>query len=71
MNDITLLHGDCLDIMRKMESNSVDSIITDPPCGTIGLACQNTNRKFIGIERDDKYFEIAKNRIENNKTLWD
>lgn len=31
---------------------------------TTGVACINTNRKFIGIERDDKYFEIAKNRID-------
>jgi len=31
--------------------------------GSTGVACQNLNRKFIGIEKDDKYFEIAKNRI--------
>jgi site-specific DNA-methyltransferase (adenine-specific) len=31
--------------------------------GTTGVACVNLNRDFIGIERDDKYFEIAKNRI--------
>lgn len=33
--------------------------------GSTGVACKNLNRSFIGIERDDKYFEIAKNRIEN------
>ena len=32
--------------------------------GSTGVACKNLNRKFIGIEMDDKYFEIAKNRIE-------
>ena len=32
--------------------------------GTTGVACKNLNRKFIGIEKDEKYFEIAKNRIE-------
>lgn len=32
--------------------------------GTTGVACVNTNRKFIGIEMDEKYFEIAKRRIE-------
>ena len=32
--------------------------------GSTGVACINTNRKFIGIEKDDKYFEIAKSRIE-------
>lgn len=31
--------------------------------GTTGVACVNTNRKFIGIEMDDKYFEIAQKRI--------
>lgn len=35
--------------------------------GTTGVACVNTNRNFIGIELDEKYFEIAKCRIiENN-----
>ena len=31
--------------------------------GTTGVACVNTNRSFIGMELDDKYFEIAKARI--------
>ena len=31
--------------------------------GSTGVACKNTNRKFIGIELDDHYFEIGKNRI--------
>ncbi len=44
--------------------------------GTTGVACVNTNRNFIGIELDDKYFEIAKQRISEaqNKpeqiTMW-
>lgn len=33
--------------------------------GSTGVACKKTNRKFIGIEMDEKYFEIAKNRINN------
>lgn len=32
--------------------------------GTTGVACVQTGRKFIGIEIDPKYFEIAKKRIE-------
>ena len=32
--------------------------------GSTGVACMNTNRNFIGIEKDEKYFEIAKKRIE-------
>lgn len=31
--------------------------------GSTGVAAKNTNRKFIGIELDDKYFSIAKERI--------
>ena len=31
--------------------------------GTTGVACKNLNRKFIGIEQDANYFEIAKKRI--------
>ena len=34
--------------------------------GSTGVACMNTNRKFIGIELDENYFEIAKNRIEES-----
>ena len=32
--------------------------------GSTGVACVNTNRRFIGIELDDGYFDIAKKRIE-------
>ena len=32
--------------------------------GTTGVACIQTGRNFIGIEKDEKYFEIAKKRIE-------
>lgn len=31
--------------------------------GSTGVACVNTNRKFIGIEQDEKYFKIAQERI--------
>ena len=34
--------------------------------GTTAIACLNTNRNFIGIEKDDHYFEIAKKRIEEH-----
>lgn len=35
--------------------------------GSTGVACLNTNRKFIGIELDKEYFEVAKNRINSIK----
>ena len=43
------------------------STILDPfaGSGSTGVACVNTNRSFIGIEKDERYFNIAKERIEN------
>ena len=35
--------------------------------GTTGIAAVNMNRNFIGFEIDDKYFNIAKKRIENEQ----
>lgn len=32
--------------------------------GTTGVACKNLNRDFIGIELNEEYFNIAKERIE-------
>jgi hypothetical protein len=34
--------------------------------GSTGIACLNTNRNFIGIEKDEQYFIIAKTRIEEH-----
>lgn len=49
----------------RNSTNENDTIL-DPfmGSGTTGVACKRLNRNFIGIELDDKYFEIAKNRIE-------
>jgi DNA modification methylase len=33
--------------------------------GSTGVACANTGRRFIGIEREPKYFDIACRRIED------
>ena len=33
--------------------------------GSTGVACVNTNRQFIGMEMNDEYFEICKDRINN------
>ena len=33
--------------------------------GSTGVACVNTGRKFIGIEKDEKYFNMSRNRIQN------
>jgi site-specific DNA-methyltransferase (adenine-specific) len=48
------------------KSSTAGDTILDPfmGSGTTGVACVQTGRKFIGIEKDKKYFEIAKKRIE-------
>ena len=46
-------------------SNELDTVLDSfMGSGSTGVACVNTNRKFIGIELDNTYFEIAKERIE-------
>ena len=47
-------------------SSNENDIILDPfmGSGTTGVACQHLNRNFIGIELDETYFNIAKERIE-------
>ena len=44
-------------------------LILDPfmGSGTTGIACLNTNRIFIGMELDETYFNIAKERIDNHE----
>ena len=57
---------DLLEIFIK-QSSDVGSIIFDGFMGTgsCGIAAKKLNRKFIGIELDEKYFDIAKDRLEN------
>lgn len=55
-----------LECLIENSSNKEDSVLD---CfmgsGSTGIACLNTNRNFIGIEKDDKYFDIAVKRIQN------
>ena len=56
-----------LDILEKIikTSSNEGDIVLDcfMGSGSTGIACLNTNRRFIGIEKDDKYFDLAYNRI--------
>ncbi|KRL07957.1 DNA-methyltransferase [Liquorilactobacillus hordei] len=53
----------------ELTSNEND-IVLDPfmGSGSTGIAALNLNRRFIGMELDDKYFGVAKGRIENTFT---
>lgn len=60
---------DLCEWLIKTYSNEGDTILDNcMGSGSTGVACINTNRNFIGIEMDEKYFEIAQKRIENCKT---
>jgi len=49
-----------------LQSFDEKGVVLDPfmGSGTTGVACKSLNREFIGIELDEEYFKIAKNRIE-------
>lgn len=53
-----------LEYLIKTYSNEGDTILDNTMgSGSTMVACVNTNRKGIGIELNDEYFEIAKNRV--------
>ena len=58
---------DLLEYLIKTSSNE-NNVVLDcfMGSGSTGVACMNTNRYFIGIELEEKYFEIAKKRIEES-----
>lgn len=58
-----------LEFYIKNSSNSGD-VVLDPfmGSGSTGVACVKTGRNFIGIELDEKYFNIAKERIEKENS---
>ena len=56
---------DLLEIFINQSSNDNDVIFDGfMGSGSTGVACMNTNRKFIGIELDDSYYNIAFNRLK-------
>ena len=60
---------DLLEYLIKTYTHEGD-LILDPTMGSgsTGIACLNTNRKFIGIEKDEIYFDVAKQRMESHQT---
>ena len=51
--------------MILASSNEGDTILDNcMGSGSTGVACMNTGRKFIGIEKEEKYFKIAEERIK-------
>jgi site-specific DNA-methyltransferase (adenine-specific) len=54
-----------LEVMEWVVSQTAGDIVLDPfmGSGTTGVACMNLGRKFIGIEIEPKYFDVACKRI--------
>lgn len=55
-------------LMRQLilDFTNEDDLVCDPFCGvgSTGVACKNLGRKFIGIEIEKKYFDVAAQRIK-------
>ena len=55
-----------LEYLIKTYTNEGDLILDfTMGSGSTGLACMNTNRRFVGIELDEKYFNIAVDRLKD------
>lgn len=56
---------ECLEWLIKTYTNEGDTVLDNcMGAGSCGVACVKNNRNFVGIELDEKYFNIAKDRIE-------
>lgn len=72
-NNVNSAHGilhptqkptDLLEYLIKTYTNENEIILDNcMGSGSTGVACLNTKRKFIGIEKDENYFNISKERI--------
>ena len=56
-----------LEWLIKTYTNEGETVLDNTMgSGSTGVACKNTNRNFIGIEKEEKYFNIATERIKEN-----
>ena len=54
-----------LEYLVKTYTNDGETVLDNcMGSGSTGVACVNTNRRFIGMELDENYFNIAKERIK-------
>lgn len=73
LNNIHRLHPtqkpvELCEYLIKTYTNEGDTVLDNVMgSGTTGVACKNLNRNFIGMELDETYFNMAKERIENHE----
>jgi len=61
---------DLLEWLIKTYSNEGETVMDFcMGSGSCGIACMNTKRKFIGIEKDEEIFKLAKNRIDSHQVI--
>lgn len=74
---ISLICGDALEEMKKLDGESIDCCITSPKGGTIldpfagagttGVVAKKNNRNFIGVELNPTYVKMAQQRMDNTQ----
>lgn len=61
---------DLLEYLIRTYTNEGDTVLDNTMgSGSTGVACVNTNRNFIGIEKDENYFAIAEKRIGESEKI--
>jgi site-specific DNA-methyltransferase (adenine-specific) len=61
-----------LEWLVKTYTNKNETVLDNAMgSASTGIACLNTRRNFIGIEKDANYFEIAKKRIAETRSMYD
>jgi site-specific DNA-methyltransferase (adenine-specific) len=61
---------DLLEYLIRTYTNEGDTILDNVMgSGSTGVACKSSDRNFIGIERNEKYFHLAKQRIESDEFI--
>ena len=59
-----------MEYLIKTYSNEGDVVLDNTMgSGTTGVACMNTGRNFIGIEKEENYYKIAEQRISSTVPL--
>lgn len=68
MSEIKLLQGDCLELLKSLQDNSVDLVVTDPPFG-VNFQSNRRKEKYEHIQNDDNLEFLPELMGELNRVL--